>query len=368
MMDLRGPETSCAIDEREIIAWLRESDSVRLEALWARADTTRRTCVGDEVHLRGLVEFSNVCRRRCAYCGLSADNGNVNRYRMSADEMLDCARAACAYGYGSVVLQSGEDLGFSRETLAGVVRRIKEETQLAVTLSVGERCDADLLLWRKAGADRYLLRFETSNSDLLRAIHPDVPGVASDRIAMLRRVRSFGYEVGSGVMIGIPGQTYADLARDIRLFAALDLDMVGVGPYLAHPETPLGSGRYFPSAPVAEQVPSSELMTYKVIALTRLVRPWANIPSTTALATINRARGRELGLRRGANVMMPNITPVKYRKEYSIYPGKACLMEDAASCNECMKQRIRLIGRTVGVGRGDSPNRIHRRIQETGEE
>ena len=168
--------------------------------------------------------------------------------------------------------------------------------------------------------------------------------------------RELGYEVGSGTMIGIPGQTYHDLADDLELFAALDLDMIGVGPYLVHPETPLADPSNRRAVPASEQVPATELMTYKVLALARLQCPRANIPATTALATLNIAQGRELGLERGANVVMPNLTPPKYRIHYEIYPAKACIREDSDQCNACLKGRIGSIGRQVGVGRGDSRN------------
>jgi len=308
-----------------ILHWLRETDETKLEELWQLADTVRRENVGDEVHLRGLIEFSNHCVRRCGYCGLRNDNLKISRYRMSKSEIIDCARLAVEYGYGTVVLQSGEDYGVTRDWIADVVRTIKAETSLAVTLSLGERSRDDLAAWRIAGTDRYLLRFETSNPELFDRIHPSLPGRRSDRIAILRTLRELGYEVGSGVMIGIPGQTFDDLANDIELFRTLDLDMIGVGPYIAHPDTPLGQN----SPPAGEQVPNSEEMTYKVVALTRIVCPKANIPSTTALATLNLANGRELGLCRGANVVMPNLTPVQYRDKYEIYPAKACIRETA---------------------------------------
>lgn len=333
------------------LRWVREADEGRLAELWAAADTMRRENVGDAVHLRGLIEFSNHCVRSCAYCGLQAGNSGIGRYRMSADEIMDCVAQAVRFGYGTVVLQSGEDYGASASWLADIIRRVKAETPLAVTLSVGERPDEDLGLWRAAGADRYLLRFETSNAVLYERIHPALPGRRSDRPAMLRRMREMGYEIGSGVMVGIPGQTCDDLADDVQLFAELDLDMIGVGPYLPHPATPLGAA---PASQAGSQVPNDELMTYKMIALARLACPQANIPSTTALATVNRESGRELGLLRGANVVMPNLTPVQYRSMYEIYPAKACIFETADACHGCLKGRIHAVGRTVGVGRGDS--------------
>ena len=368
-----------------ILAWLREEDPARLEQLFAEADQTRRANVGDAVHFRGLIEFSNVCRRQCGYCGLRAGNLGISRYRMTEAEILDSAAQAVAFGCGTVVLQSGEDPATDTDWLARIVRHIKATTPLAVTLSVGERPQADLLAWRQAGADRYLLRFETSDPQLFARIHPPLQGAMPatvpalpgsqacggkkpnsedmaakkaamppakpcDRLAQLRLMRTLGYQVGSGVMLGIPGQRYDSLANDIVLFAELELDMIGVGPYLPHPQTPLG---VLP-ADAGDQVPNTEMMTYKVIALARLVCPRANIPSTTALATVNLAQGRELGLLRGANVVMPNMTPPKYRAMYEIYPAKACIRETPADCNGCLRGRVASIGRFVGTGRGDT--------------
>lgn len=338
--------------ENDITAWLRETDEARLAELWREADAVRRAHVGDAVHLRGLIEISNHCVRMCGYCGLRAANHGIERYRMTRDEILECAQMAVQLQYGTVVMQAGEDYGITREWLADIVRTIKSETPLAVTLSMGERPDADLVAWRDAGANRYLIRFETSDPELYARIHPPRKGQdVSDRLAILRRLQALGYEAGSGVMAGIPGQTYASLAHDIATFRGMDLDMIGIGPYISHPATPLGAGE-LPMAEPGDQVPSTELITYKAVALTRLVCPEANIPSTTALATLNTAEGRELGLQRGANVVMPNITPVKYRALYEIYPAKACINETAGQCFACLNARIRGIGREVGQGPG----------------
>jgi len=276
---------------------------------------------------------------------------------MSEEEILSCVSEVDGYGYGTVVLQSGEDYGIETEWLSRIIRRVKKESRLAVTLSLGERPDEDLEAWRKAGADRYLLRFETSDQHLYQSIHPSLPGRVSNRQAMLKSLKKLGYEAGSGVMIGIPGQTYASLSHDIDLFRELNLDMIGIGPYLPHPRTPLGQGDGRRMIPKEEQVPNTEQMTYKVIALTRIVCPEANIPSTTALATINRERGRELGLMRGANVVMPNLTPSPYRAKYEIYPSKACISEVPSEYHSSLHDRIGSIGRKVGTGQGD---RIHR--------
>lgn len=360
------------MDRRTILSWLRQNDPRRLNELWTVADETRRREVGDQVHLRGLIEFSNYCARQCAYCGLQAPHVGVERYRLTKSEILTCVQQIVDLGYGTVVLQSGEDPGTKREWLADVIRNIKSNTPLAVTLSAGERCDDDFAAWREAGADRYLLRFETSNLELFQRIHPPLTGTGKScagsetehpRVAILRRLRKMGYEVGSGVMIGIPGQTFEDLADDIELFGSLELDMIGCGPFIPHPATPLGARSDSPacahSAPTRDQrpddqVPADELMTYKVIALARLVCPRANIPATTALATLNRSEGRTLGLQRGANVVMPNVTPARYRAAYDIYPDKACVVETAEACRERLAVQLAALGRTVGCGRGDS--------------
>jgi biotin synthase len=347
---------STAMDRNDILKWLRESNPQRLAALWCHADQTRKTHVGDAVYLRGLVEISNHCVRQCAYCGLRAGNQPLGRYRMTADEIFAAALDAVKFGYGTVVLQAGEDYGITADWMTGVVRRIKGETPLAVTLSLGERTDEELAAWRAAGADRYLLRFETSDRTLFDAIHPPLGNRPCDRIAMLRRLKELGFETGSGVMVGIPGQSYESLADDIALFGELDLDMIGIGPFISHPATPLGNGAVL--RPKCDQVPNTETMVYKTVALTRLVRPDANIPATTALATINKKDGRELGLQRGANVFMPNLTPLKYRQLYEIYPAKACITETGSACNGCLKGRIQKLGRHVGRGPGGRYNRI----------
>lgn len=343
------------LTREQILQWLRCDDPAALEDLWHMADRVRHYCVGDAVHLRGLIEISSTCVRQCAYCGLRAGHTALKRYRMPAEEILDCAAQAVRLGYGTVVMQAGEDPLLDPEELADIIRRIKQTTPLAVTLSLGEQEDERLILWRSAGADRYLLRFETSDPVLYQAIHPPYRGRNGDRFARLRRLRELGYEIGSGVMVGIPGQTYQSLARDVELFGELDIDMIGIGPFIAHPATPLGDASVADALRMRagdDQAPATELMVYKMVALTRLVCPQANLPSTTALATINKANGRELGLQRGANIVMPNVTPVKYRALYEIYPAKACIAESADDCSGCLRSRIARIGRHVGQGQG----------------
>ncbi len=341
----------------EIPYWLLEEDPIRLEMLWRAADLTRYLYVGDEVHLRGLIEVSNHCVRSCAYCGISACAPKVERYRMSQEDILECADKALEYGFGTVVMQAGEDPGITGEWMAETIRKIKDRTGLAITLSLGERSEEDLRAWREAGADRYLLRFETTDPDLYRRIHPSLPGGVSDRIAQLMRMRELGFEIGTGIMVGLPGQTWETLANDIWTFRDYDMDMIGIGPYIPSPGTPLDGplGEMLQVEAGLGQVPSDPLTTLKVLALTRLVCPQTNIPSTTALATVDPASGRASGLLRGANVIMPNLTQPRYRVLYQIYPGKAGLHETADITTAKIRAQIEALGRTVGVGPGTSP-------------
>ncbi len=340
------------MNRTDIIAWLREERPEHLQTLWAQADTVRREHVGDAVHLRGLVEISNFCRRQCAYCGLRCGNNTIQRYRLSYEEMIAAAAAAAQYGYGTVVLQSGEDLALTCQAITEIIIAIKQKFDLAVTLSLGERRVDELLAWRQAGADRYLLRFETGNTELFDAIHPPVPDQPPHyRYQLLTELFRLGYEVGSGIMIGIPGQSLASLADDILTFSQMQLDMIGVGPYIPHPHTPLAAQA---AGATPDQAPRTVQMALKVIALTRLLCPDVNIPATTALAVLDPLTGYETALQCGANVIMPNLTPAVYRSEYDIYPGKTSSFDMADSFDTCLKERIKAIGRTPGAGRGDS--------------
>jgi biotin synthase len=344
------------ISLKEIKAWLKETDPLKLQELWDAADKIRAEHVGDEVHLRGLIEISNYCARSCEYCGLHVKNKEVQRYRMNRHEILECAQDAVKFGYGTVVMQAGEDYGLQAEWIAEIIRDIKKTTDLAVTLSLGERPYEELKLWKEAGANRYLLRFETSDDELYKIIHPNLGSTVSDRITILKQLKELGYETGSGVMVGFPGQTWDILAKDIATFRELQLHMIGIGPYISHPQTGLGKGDVKPPEPAPEdKVPSGEDVVYKAVALTRLVCPDANLPATTALATINKEEGREHGLQRGANIVMPNLTPPQYRALYEIYPDKACVNETADMCQFCLRGRVESIGRTIGKGQGTSP-------------
>lgn len=286
------------------------------------------------------------------YCGLRHGNQTLRRYRMTRDEILASVREGVRFGYRTVVIQAGEDDTLTAAWVAEIVRWIKRNTTLTVTLSLGERSKEELQMWRAAGASRYLLRFETSDEALYRSIHPRRYAGAPDRLQLLRQLKQLGYEAGGGVMVGIPGQSFASLANDVLQFQALDLDMIGIGPYIPHPATPLGTGMLRPDIDPHEQSPATEEMVYKMVALARIVCPAANIPATTALATINKVNGRRQGLLVGANVAMPNLTPMQYRRLYQIYPAKACIDENSDDCNRCLRGQIHSLGRVVGLGHG----------------
>jgi len=335
----------------EILAWLREEDEIRLGELWRLADTVRRENVGDDVHLRGLIEFSNECVRTCLYCGLRAPNEKLKRYRMTKEEILECVAEANRRGYGTIVLQSGECEEINAGWLGEIIEAIKAKYYFAITLSVGERSLHDYLFWQEKGADRYLLKFETSDTELLRRLHPPRFVQAPSRIELLKVLREIGYQIGGGIMVGLPGQTYESVARDIEIFAALDLDMIGIGPYIPNPDTPLDVEFEKGHKPlVYDQIPNSEDMALKVLALARIVCPKGNIPATTALATVD-PDGWEKGLRRGANVIMPNLTPLAYRSQYEIYPNP--LHKTAENVHERIIKIIRALGRSPGKGWGD---------------
>ncbi|MDD2804437.1 MAG: [FeFe] hydrogenase H-cluster radical SAM maturase HydE [Elusimicrobiales bacterium] len=304
------------------------------------ADKVRRETVGDGVHLRGLVEFSNYCSRRCYYCGIRAGNPKVRRYRLTPEEILACARTAVQLNYKTVVMQSGEDPYLSARSLAAIVERVKTETGLAITLSVGEHSAEDYRMLRAAGADRFLLRFETSDRKLFTMLKPDSD--YDNRFRCLAWLKDAGFQVGSGVMAGLPGQSLESLADDLLLFKRLDLDMVGIGPFIANPDTPL-----------AGAVSGTLDAALRMVALTRILTKNAHIPATTAMGSID-PQGRQKALRCGANVLMPNISPTEHRVDYSLYPGKICTGEAPEQCAGCVDAMLGALGRERAEGFGHS--------------
>ncbi|MCL1919528.1 MAG: [FeFe] hydrogenase H-cluster radical SAM maturase HydE [Kiritimatiellaeota bacterium] len=328
--------TPCALTE---VLSQAATDPAAFGALCAEADQIRARVFGDTVHIRGIIEFSNHCRNDCLYCGIRCSNSAITRYRMSADEILETALTAKRLGCGTVVLQSGEDPFFTAPVLSAIICRIKNETGLAVTLSVGVRTRGELAELKAAGCDRYLLRFETSSETLFNAIHPDC--AFAERIACLQDLRELGYQVGSGFMIGLPDAPLEQIARDIAFTTQLNLQMIGCGPFLAHPGTPLAG------KPTLEH----RSVYYAAMALLRILNPHAHIPSTTAFDALD-PDGRDRVMQCGANIFMPNITPAKYRRLYQLYPGKPSVDEggDASFRRTC--ERLTALGRTVSTEAG----------------
>jgi biotin synthase len=327
-------------DRPAILRAIAASGGEDAQQLRVSANLLRRRAVGDAVHLRGLIEFSNHCRNHCCYCGLRRDNRRLARYRMTPAEIVSAAERGAALGYRTVVLQSGEDPAFTGPMLAEVVRAIKA-LGLVVTLSVGEREPREYELWRSAGAERYLMRHETADAELYGRLHPGQ--TLAKRVALLKVLKQLDYQVGTGFMVGLPGQTPETLLADIDLARELAAEMVGIGPFIPHPATPLADS---PGGTVDQAC--------LMVALARLALPYALIPATTALGSID-PQGRELALESGANVMMPNLTPRLHRADYQIYPNKICLNEEADHCRGCITGRILGLGRIVADDPGHHP-------------
>ncbi|MEN3202729.1 MAG: [FeFe] hydrogenase H-cluster radical SAM maturase HydE [Atribacterota bacterium] len=339
ILEMLEKEEDCS--QGDIVSLLRCDDPEVVEKLFTIADTKRKKYVGDGVHLRGLVEFSNFCRKNCFYCGLRKENKKLKRYRMSFEEIYALCERIARLGIRTIVLQSGEDTWYEAKTFAELIHRIKK-LGVAVTLSLGEREPWEYALWRDAGADRYLLKQETFDRELFVHLHPDDD--YDKRLECQKVLKDLGYQVGSGNMVGLPYQTCEALALDIKKFQEWDFDMIGIGPFIPHPDTPLGEHVMDPEAKC--------LLTLKVLALTRILTKNTNLPATTALGTLVPG-GRERGLRCGANVLMPNFTPSPYRMQYTIYPGKICVQEAWGNCLPCMEKMVTKLGRTVATGFGD---------------
>lgn len=323
------------MNKQEIIDIL--SDGTKNDWLFSEANRIRRENVGDEVHLRGLVEFSNICKRQCKYCGLRSANREVERYRIKKDELLIYAQNAVKMGYKTIVLQSGEDDYFDTDRMVEIIREIKK-LDVALTLSIGEKTYDEYKAFKEAGADRYLLRIETTDKNLYSEMHPMAD--IENRFRCLYDLKKLGYETGTGCLVGLPNQTIESLADDILFFKELDADMVGIGPFIPHEQTPL-----------KDAAKGDFWIALKVMALTRLNLPDINIPATTAMETLN-PNGRIIALNSGANVVMPNVTSKEYRAKYEIYPGKICINENPEQCRGCIEGKIRAIGRTISQEKG----------------
>ncbi len=323
------------MNKQEIIDIL--SDNSKNDWLFEEADRVRRENVGDEVHLRGLIEFSNICKRQCKYCGLRSPNKEVERYRILKDEILTYVKNAVNLGYRTIVLQSGEDEYYDTDKMIEIIREIKK-FDIALTLSIGEKTYDEYKAYKDAGADRYLLRIETTDKELYHDMHPNAS--YDNRKRCLYDLKSLGYETGTGCLVGLPNQKIESLADDILFFKELDADMVGIGPFIPHEQTPL------------KEAPKGDFwLSLKVMALTRINLPDINIPATTAMETLN-PNGRIIALQSGANVVMPNVTSTEYRAKYEIYPGKICINDKPEQCRGCIEGKIKSIGRFISKDKG----------------
>ncbi len=310
-------------------------------ALFQAADRVRRAHYGTAVYIRGLIEFTNYCKNNCYYCGIRRDNRHVTRYRLMKEQILACCAEGYALGFRTFVLQGGEDPYFTDARLCDIVSSIrKNHPDCAITLSVGEKPRESYQAYFDAGASRYLLRHETADAAHYGMLHPAELS-AQNRQECLFHLKEIGYQVGSGFMVGSPYQTTENLIADLRFLQKLQPDMIGIGPYITHAETPF-----------ADQKSGTLELTLRLVAVLRLLFPYALLPATTALGTIH-PEGRELGLKAGANVVMPNLSPTGVRSLYELYENKICTGEEAAQCRGCLEQRVKRAGYEIVTARGD---------------
>ena len=312
--------------------------------LFELARKERHLHYGHDVYVRGLIEFTNYCRNDCLYCGIRKSNPHISRYRLSEEHILDCCRIGYDLGFRTFVLQGGEDGYYTRERMVHLIERIRSMySDCAITLSIGEKSREDYQAFYEAGANRYLLRHETFNANHYSRLHPPSLSAAA-RQKCLWDLKDIGYQTGTGFMVGSPYQTPQDLAEDMLFIRELNPQMVGIGPFIPHHDTPFSN----------EAAGTLELTLF-MLGLLRLMLPKVLLPSTTALGTID-PKGRELGILAGANVVMPNLSPTGVRKDYALYDNKICTGDEAAECRQCLERRMESIGYRVVTARGDSLN------------
>ncbi|XCP84706.1 [FeFe] hydrogenase H-cluster radical SAM maturase HydE [Roseburia hominis] len=335
-------EETQTLSRQEWVALIEGRTPQLADFLFERARKVRQQYYGRDVYIRGLIEFTNYCRNDCYYCGIRKSNRNARRYRLSKETILSCCRHGYGLGFRTFVLQGGEDSWYTDDRMAETIREIKSQfPDCAITLSIGEKSIACYDLFRRCGADRYLLRHETFHAEHYRHLHPEGLSPAN-RQKCLYALRSLGYQVGSGFMVGSPGQTAEYLAEDMLFLKRLDPHMVGIGPFIPHHDTPF-----------ADQKAGTLELTLYLLGLLRLMLPKVLLPSTTALGTIH-PHGREMGILAGANVVMPNLSPPENRKDYSLYDNKRCMGDEAAEGLELLKKEMKGIGYQVVTDRGDS--------------
>ena len=329
------------LPDQELLELITTTDSAANELLAARADNIRQQYYGKKVYIRGLIEFTNYCKNNCYYCGIRAGNGLAQRYRLTKEQILDCCAEGYRLGFRTFVLQGGEDPYYTDERICDIVAAIRaQHPDCAITLSIGEKERASYQAYFDAGANRYLLRHETATPEHYAQLHPASMSLAN-RKRCLFDLKEIGYQVGSGFMVGSPYQTPANLLADLRFLQELEPDMIGIGPYITHEQTPFADKK----SGTAEQ-------TLRLLSILRLMFPYALLPATTALGTIH-PNGRELGLKAGGNVVMPNLSPVSVRKLYELYENKICTGEEAAQCRGCLEARVRMAGYEIVTDRGD---------------
>ena len=327
----------------DILDYLQTTDEQKIKKLFAEADKVRRKYCGDGVHLRGIVEFSSKCQGACVYCGLNKNNSNLPRYSMSAEEILQAVELIYKSKIKTVVLQSGEDNALDPKWLAEIIREIKKQFDLSITLSAGEKPQEIYKLWRKAGADRDLLKIETTDNKLYSRLHPGMS--LKNRLRCLSDLQELGYQTGSGIIVGLPGQTPKILAEDILFFRDKNFDMIGIGPLIPHQSTKL------------KDLPKGNVdLTLRCVALTRILTKNTHMPATTSLGSLDKDYRPE-ALCAGANVLMPNFTPLAYKKNYEIYPGKCCISEPDNQY-AIWAESLAGTGRYIDFGHGDSLKKL----------
>jgi len=334
-------EATGSLSREEFVCLLSNPSQSLAEYLFEKSRKTAKKFFGNRIYTRGLIEFTNYCKNNCYYCGIRRGNRNAQRYRLTIDEIMDCCETGYALGFRTFVLQGGEDDFFTDGDLVEIISKIKKAyPDCAVTLSIGEKSRDSYKAFRDAGADRYLLRHETANPEHYRRLHPRAQSLKR-RKECLWDLKSLGYQVGTGFMVGSPFQTAECLAEDLLFIKELSPEMIGIGPFISHRDTPFRT-----------HAPGSLELTLFLIGILRLMIPNALIPATTALGTIH-PKGRELGILAGANVVMPNLSPVGVRKKYELYDNKICTGEEAAECRFCLQKRMESIGYELTVDRGD---------------
>ena len=336
-------EKEHSLSEAEYAELITERDGETASRLADLASAKRKAVFGNTVYTRGLIEISSTCRNNCLYCGIRRDNTEAERYRLTEEDILSCADEGRALGFRTFVLQGGEDPYYTDEVLCGIVRKLKEHhPDCAVTLSMGERSRESYRALHEAGADRYLLRHETADAEHYAKLHPKEMSF-DNRMRCLRDLRETGYQVGCGFMVGSPFQTPETLAKDLKFIETFRPEMCGIGPFIPHRNTPFRN-----------EPPGSLELTLFLLSVIRLILPRVLLPATTALGTIH-PLGREMGIKAGANVVMPNLSPVGVRKKYELYDNKICTGEESAQCRGCLEARMASVGCHLAVDRGDAP-------------